>query len=221
MIAGPVNYFLKNNLINHYQQLDNFSLQTTTVGTFGLNHPILCNGANLAYKKEEFNLVSGFSDNNHIASGDDIFLLEKFRNRDPKRDRFIKSKDSIITTKPQGSWKEITNQRIRWASKTSKQKDVFSKLLGLIVFLTNLIVFIGLVLIIINSGFISYYISFLLIKIIVDYLILYQTSGFFKSKINILFFLINTSIYPIITIIVVIKSFKGNYRWKERTFNSK
>ncbi len=219
MIAGPVNYSLKNDLINQYQQLDNFSLQTTTVGAFGWKHPILCNGANLAYKKEEFNLVLGFLNNNHIASGDDIFLLEKFRSQHPKKVQFIKSRDSIVLTKAQGSWKNIINQRIRWASKTSKQKGVFSKLLGLVVFLSNLMVLIGLFLSVINLGLISYFISFLLIKTMVDFLILYPTSTFFKRKINVPFFLINTLIYPIITIVVVVKSLQGKYIWKGRTIN--
>jgi len=221
MIVGPVKYTLNNSLINNYQQLDNFSLQTTTVGAFGWNHPILCNGANLAYKKEEFDTVSGFSENDHIASGDDVFLLEKFRNRNPKSVQFIKSKDSLVVTKAQDSWKDIINQRVRWASKTSKQKDVFTLLLGGVVFLTNLLVTFGLIVSILQIGFYRFFFSFLLIKIIMDFIVLHRTSVFFRNKINIPYFLINTLLYPIITVIVVLKSFRGNYEWKGRAFNSK
>jgi len=219
MIVGPVRYFTENGLINQYQQLDNFSLQTTTIGSFGLHSPLLCNGANLAYKKEEFNLVSGFSKNNHIASGDDVFLLEKFKNTNPKRVQFIKSKDAIVLTQAQESWKGIINQRIRWASKTTKQKDSFIKLLGSIVFLANLFVFIGLFICIRNPSLTPYFISYISIKIFIDYLVLLPTAKFFRTKINILYFLANTFIYPIITIIVVAKSLKGDYIWKGRTYN--
>jgi hypothetical protein len=38
----------------------------------------LCNGANLAYKKTVFTELNGFQGNENIASGDDIFLFEKF-----------------------------------------------------------------------------------------------------------------------------------------------
>ena len=221
MIVGSVKYHSKNSWNNNYQQLDNFSLQTTTVGAFGWNHPILCNGANLVYKKEEFNAVSGFLENNHIASGDDIFLLEKFRNKNPKGVQFIKSKDSIVITKTQDSWKEVVNQRIRWASKTSKQKDFYTLLLGLIVFFTNLYVIVGWLVCMLQIGFWRSFLAFLIIKILLDLFIIQRTSGFFRNKINIPYYLINTLVYPIITVIVVLKSFQGNYQWKGRTFNSK
>ncbi len=221
MLVGPVKYFSEKGLINQYQQLDNFSLQTATVGLFGIQSPLLCNGANLAYKKEEFKAVSGFLGNNHIASGDDIFLLEKFRKRNPKRVQFIKSRDAIVITRPQNSWKSIINQRIRWASKTSKQKDIYTKLLGVIVFLSNLFVLSGLALCFLNTVFIFYFITFLAVKIIIDYTVLCQTSTFFGSKINVPYFLLNTLIYPIITVVVVAKALKGNYYWKGRIINSK
>ena len=219
MIVGPVQYFEKKGLINQYQKLDNYSLQTTTIGAFGLHSPLLCNGANLAYKKEEFQLVSGFSKNNHIASGDDIFLLEKFKKRNPNRIQFIKSKDAIVVTQPQDSWKGIINQRIRWASKTTKQDDFITKMLGIIVFIANMFLIFALILFLYNSNYIVFFIGFLMIKINIDYLLLLQTSMFFKTKINIPYFLINTLIYPIITVIVVLKSLKGNYIWKGRNYN--
>jgi len=219
MLVGPVQYFQGKGIINHYQQLDNYSLQTTTIGSFGLKNPLLCNGANLAYKKEEFKAVLGFSENSHIASGDDIFLLEKFKDRNSKGVQFIKNKDAIVLTRPQESWNSIINQRVRWASKTSKQKDFYTKLLGTVVFLTNLLVLIGILFCLLNKSYLSYYLIFFSIKIIVDYLVLIQTSSFFRNKINICYFLINTLIYPIITVIVVLKTIKGNYIWKDRTFN--
>lgn len=219
MVVGPVQYFKENSLINHYQQLDNYSLQTTTIGSFGLKSPLLCNGANLAYKKEEFKAVLGFSKNNHIASGDDVFLLEKFKKRNVKGVQFIKNKEAMVLTRPQGSWKSIINQRVRWASKISKQKDLFTKLLGTIIFLSNLLVLAGILLCLLNKPYFQYYLQFLMFKIFLDYLFLHQTSSFFRNKINVFYFLTNTLIYPIITVIVVLKAIKGNYIWKGRTYS--
>ena len=53
------------------------SLQGATIAGFALRNPFLCNGANMAYKKELFTNLHGFEGNNNLASGDDIFLLEK------------------------------------------------------------------------------------------------------------------------------------------------
>src|SRR5690606_261137 len=52
MVCGPVIYESNRSFIENYQQLDGFGLQTVTIGSFGLGNPLLCNGANLAYKKD-------------------------------------------------------------------------------------------------------------------------------------------------------------------------
>ncbi len=218
MLVGPVQYSTNKGIINQYQQLDNYSLQTTTIGSFGINNPLLCNGANFGYLKEVFNSVEGFSGNNHIASGDDLFLLEKFKKRNLKGIHFIKNKHAIIITRPQNSWKKIIRQRIRWTSKTSKQNNTISILLGLIVFLSNLFVFLGALYSLFESSLFPYYISFLFLKILLDYLFLRPTESFYKTKISIPIFLVNAIIYPIITIIVVFSTLGGSYTWKGRSF---
>ena len=76
-IAAPVKYNHDNTFLYRFQILDMLSLQGATIGGFGLKKPFLCNGANLAYRKDTFIEVNGFNGNGNIASGDDIFLLEK------------------------------------------------------------------------------------------------------------------------------------------------
>ncbi|MCB0465985.1 MAG: glycosyltransferase, partial [Aequorivita sp.] len=107
MVCGPVIYESNGSFIENFQQLDGLSLQAVTIGSFGLSNQLLCNGANLAYQKNAFIKVNGFSGNNHIASGDDIFLLEKMKKAFPKRVQFLKSKDAIVTTKSQQKWRNI------------------------------------------------------------------------------------------------------------------
>jgi glycosyltransferase involved in cell wall biosynthesis len=47
--------------------------------------PTMCNGANLAYRRAAFDAVGGYLDNNHLASGDDEFLLHKIHAAFPAR----------------------------------------------------------------------------------------------------------------------------------------
>ena len=77
MVVGGVIYKTKNNWFHQFQQLDLLSLQATTIGSFGIKKPFMCNGANFAYTKELFQKIGGFNTNNAIASGDDVFLLQK------------------------------------------------------------------------------------------------------------------------------------------------
>jgi biofilm PGA synthesis N-glycosyltransferase PgaC len=144
MVVAPVNYTVKNSFLEQFQLLDFMSLQGTTIGGFGIDFPFLCNGANLAYKKETFLKLNGFEGNNTIASGDDIFLFEKFLAADKKGVQFLKSKDAMVSTFPVKTMSDLIQQRVRWASKTSNIKSFVVKGIGILVFLTNLSVIFSL-----------------------------------------------------------------------------
>jgi cellulose synthase/poly-beta-1,6-N-acetylglucosamine synthase-like glycosyltransferase len=220
MVCGPVIYESNGSFIENFQQLDGLSLQSVTIGSFGLRNPLLCNGANLAYKKEAFLKVNGFSGNNHIASGDDIFLLEKMKKTFPKRIQFLKSKEAIVFTKPQQTWKNVINQRIRWASKTSKQKGLTSKVLGILVFLMNLSVLVFPFFMIFDTENLGFYLLLTAIKIIVDYVVVQQNFSLFGKKSSFWKFLPQTYMYAIIVLIVTLGSMRGNYSWKGRSFKN-
>ena len=63
MVVGPVSYETKSSILHHFQLLDFMSLQASTIGGFGIQKPFLCNGANLAYRKDVFREVDGFEGN--------------------------------------------------------------------------------------------------------------------------------------------------------------
>jgi len=218
MVCGPVIYKSNGSFIDNFQKLDGFSLQSITIGSFGLNIPLLNNGANLAYRKDAFLKVNGFSGNDHIASGDDIFLLERMKKHFPDRVHFLKTPDAIVSTKPQPSWRNVINQRIRWASKTSKQKNTTSILLGILVFLVNFSVLIIPAFMVFDFENILFYTSLLFFKIITDYLVVRQTALFFDEKIAFWKFLWQPFVYSFIVLAVVLGSFGGNYSWKGRTY---
>ena len=144
LIASPVAYEVQRTFINDFQNLEFLSFQGVTMGCFGHNKPIMCNGANLAYHKSIFYEVNGFEGNNHITSGDDVFLLEKVSQAYPKGTHFLKSNMSIVTTKSESSWSGIIQQRTRWAAKSGNYTYAFTKVLGALIFLTNLSLVSGL-----------------------------------------------------------------------------
>ena len=57
MVVGAVVYKTKNNWFHHFQQLDLLSLQGTTIASFGIGKPFMCNGANFAYTKNSLILI--------------------------------------------------------------------------------------------------------------------------------------------------------------------
>lgn len=214
MIVAPVNYKLENTFLAQFQLLDFMSMQGTTIGGFGINFPFLCNGANLGYKKANFINLNGFEGNNTMASGDDIFLFEKFVEVGKKNVQYLKSSEAIVDTFPVKTWKDLIHQRTRWAAKTSNFNSINVKLIGLVVLLTNLFVIVYLF----TGSLKTIYIPFGL-KLIVDWFLLKPTLQFFNHKMNFVKWYVPASLlYPFFSIYIIFKSIFFKYNWKGRSF---
>lgn len=216
MIASGVYYQTGNLVLDNFQQLDLMSLQGTTIGSFGNLQAFMCNGANFAYQKDFFEELNGFEGNDNIASGDDVFLLQKAITHSPKKVYFVKSNETLVLTQTEKSWSSLFHQRVRWASKTGNYSDKYSKQLGLSVFLMNLTCIISLLLWLTNFITLELFISVMILKFIVDYILIRNTANFFKVNLN--YFSLSSLIYPFFSSAIVFYSFLGSYKWKERTF---
>ena len=219
LIAAPVSYQTQRTFLEQFQLLDFLSLQASTIGSFGINKPFLCNGANLCYEKKAFMKVNGFEGNENIASGDDVFLLQKMVKQYPDKVHFLKSKEAIVKTNPQKSFKDLLSQRIRWAAKTTAYKSNFAKFVGITVLLMNLIV----VLTVISSIFyaLQWKLTFLIIitKLLLDYILLNKIYRFYNQKFLFQYYLLGGFLYPFFSLFVAIISFRTTYHWKGRKFN--
>jgi cellulose synthase/poly-beta-1,6-N-acetylglucosamine synthase-like glycosyltransferase len=219
MIVSSVVYDSKKSFLHHFQQLDLMSLQGATIGSFGLGLGFMCNGANFCYTKTLFEQLHGFKGNNKIASGDDVFLLQKAMNKHPEKVHFLKSKDTIVHTKPTNNWLELFSQRVRWASKTSAYQSVFGKDLAVIVFSGNLAIVLSLCLF--PYAFFSWNVLLLLfsLKFITDYILLYKTNRFLRKK-RMGYLFLSSVLYPFFCVGVAVFSWFGGYEWKGRKFKN-
>jgi len=218
MVVGAVVYKTKNNWFHHFQQLDLMSLQGTTIGSFGIEKPFMCNGANFAYTKKFFQELGGFGGINSTASGDDVLLLQKAVVANSDKVLYLKNKEFIVKTKPENDLFLLFMQRVRWASKTTSYKNVYAKSLAVVVLLMNL----SLVLVfgfwvlgkigIWNLSFVF------LIKYIIDYILLYKSNQYLNKGKFLLPFA-SSLIYPVFSSSVGIYSLFGSFAWKGRRFN--
>ena len=216
-IAAPVNYINENSFLNRFQILDILSLQGATIGGFGIKNPFLCNGANFAYKKEIFQSLNGFDNNSKIASGDDIFLLEKVAKTYPKRLHYLKCYHSIVKTNTQPSWETLISQRIRWAAKTSAY-NWFGKLTGIFVLLMNVLVIASFILSIFGFFSLRAWIYIMIIKFNIDFYLIYKSGSFFEQKEVLRSFIFGFIIYPFFSVYVALVSLFSKDTWKGRTF---
>lgn len=217
-IVAPVTYHGENSFFNRFQILDMLSLQGATIGGFGLAKPFLCNGANFAYRKKLFHDLNGFDGNSDIPSGDDIFLLEKFLKTDAKKVHYLKSKKAIVKTSPAKNSSELIQQRLRWASKTSRSSNTFSKIIGVIVFLSNLVCLALIPFVLFGYTSIKTALALFIIKFSIDFLLLFKTSRFFKQETILLSYIFSSLLYPFFCAYIVCLSLFKSYEWKGRTF---
>lgn len=224
MVAGPVICEAGDSFLHRFQALDFLSLQGSTMGGFGARdsipfiRPFMCNGANLCYDKKTFRQLGGYEGNKDIASGDDVFLLEKMLDKHESEVRFIKSKAALIRTRPKETWKSLIEQRKRWAAKSTSYKNGFARLVGLLVILTNLSLLAGLFLGVSGSASWSHLGILFVMKINLDFVLIYNTAPIGDQQEVMKSFVTSSLLYPFFVVWVALQSLTGNYVWKGRTY---
>ena len=219
-IASAVAYNTKNSFFDAFQALDFLSLQGTTIGAFGIHKAFMCNGANLAYKRSVFAEINGFEGNTNLASGDDVFLLQKVIQQKKFKIKYLKSRAHIVKTSPVKTVKDLLSQRIRWASKTKAYRGYFPKFLALSVFLVNLSLVISLPFLAFEILKIETIFFIWIGKMLIDASLLYQTAQFMWQTQAFKFYALSAIIYPFFVVISALASFFKTFEWKERTFNN-
>lgn len=181
MIIGPV--FLKtgNGIFNAFQQLEFNSLIMTGAGAAGIGHPIMCNGANLAFKKEAFMALEDPLKED-FKSGDDVFLMHNLKKESAEDIHFLKSYSGAVTTQAASGLKKFMKQRQRWASKANGYKDGDTVFTASIVFLISILPVLGALLMIIEWHYIQPILFTLIFKTGIDILFYQQSSTFFKHN---------------------------------------
>ncbi len=143
MICGPVTFLPETGLFDQLQTVEGASLIGSGGATLRLGLPTMCNGANLCYEKRVFTEVDGFAGTDHIASGDDEFLMHKisqYYTTERQPVRFLKSRAAIVQTGPHRSWGAFYGQRKRWASKWRAYASAGPSVVAVFVFCSNLAV---------------------------------------------------------------------------------
>jgi cellulose synthase/poly-beta-1,6-N-acetylglucosamine synthase-like glycosyltransferase len=217
LLAGPVAMENEPGMLRQFQLLDNLSLQLTTQGGFGWSRPFMCNGANLAFERSAFDQVGGYDGNNDLASGDDVFLLEKIQAAFPGSTDYLKDRDALIITQPVGSWKAVIAQRLRWASKTGRQQNWIPKLIGSTVVLTNLAMLALVPSLLWGILHLELLVGWVFLKLIGDTVVLLSSARTQGVSIKLNYLVAGWFCYPLVVLAVVIASLNSRYDWKGRS----
>ncbi|QDK80141.1 glycosyltransferase [Spirosoma sp. KCTC 42546] len=216
LISGPVTFTTEQTIFDSLQTVEFSSLIGTGACTMSLGFPTMCNGANLCYVKEVFSEVGGFTGVDHLASGDDEFLMHKIASRYPDGVRFLKSTDAIVRTQSHRSLRVFYNQRKRWASKWRAYESYLPSLLAIFVFLSNAAPVVAVVAW--WAGFLNGNVTLVVIglKAIPEFLFLRQILVFLQKKSSVRVIPLTQLIYPFYVLFFGLAAQGKGYIWKDR-----
>ncbi|MEN0005149.1 MAG: glycosyltransferase [Bacteroidota bacterium] len=133
-IAAPVAFHQEQALLGRFQTLDFMGMMVVTGAGIQSGKMHMSNGANLAYTREAFDAVGGFQQIDHLASGDDLFLMQKIAQQFPGQIYFLKNSAATVKTAPQATLREFIQQRLRWGTKSASYQEVFITFILAVVF---------------------------------------------------------------------------------------
>ncbi len=216
MIAAPVFIAPEKKPLTRFQQLDFLSLQATTLGSFSVGEPFMCNAANFAYRPDFFKQLGGFRGNEDFAGGDDVFLLQKAVDQNPNAVTYLLHPAATVYTKAVHSVSALISQRVRWASKAKAYKAGLGEELSVVVLAANLV----LVCSVIGwaMGFLSAVTLLILalLKFLPDVVLLVKASRKFGQKPRGIF--LSLLFYPVLVTAVALFAAPGKFSWKGRRF---
>lgn len=216
MLICPVMLESKPGFFNIFQELEFLGLQGITAGTALAGQPVMCNGANLAFRKEAY-LQNVNNLHPEIPSGDDVFLLHGLKKHNYTKIRWLESEYAIMITSPSETIKKYIVQRSRWISKAGAYSDRDTIISGLVTFLAVLTQLVTLLTGIFRPEVLLVSVSIFLLKSFPDFLILENTTRRYCKAHLMRWFLPCQLIYPFYVAAVVARSVFARDKWDKAT----
>ncbi|MFY8021778.1 MAG: glycosyltransferase [Bacteroidia bacterium] len=218
MIYAPVE-FSSNRTFEHLQALEFMGLVGIGGAAIRIKNPNMCSAANLAFKKDVFLEVGGYKDNQHIASGDDEFLLHKVFKFYPDQVFFLKDIRALVSTSPNASVEQLANQRRRWVSKSTRYDNRYITAILAAAYLFNLSIVLNFIVGIFNPAFLQTALIQIAVKTCIEGLFLFDILRFFQKRFLIWYLILAEPFHIIYVIIIGIWANFASYNWKGRTHN--
>lgn len=217
LISAPVSFHNESYWFEKIQTIEFQFLIGAAAACIKNGMPNTCNGANLAYTREIFNQVNGYDGINDLASGDDEMLLQKIGSIYPNGIGFLKSEKAIVSTYAKYHLKDFIQQRIRWASKTSKYFNWRVMLMVVLIFLFNLSILISIP-IAFYVDTIKQYVGIAIgFKMLFDGVFFYLTLSFFDKRKLLPYSILVEFFYTFYVVFIgLIGSSRTSYIWKNR-----
>ncbi|MCB0736686.1 MAG: glycosyltransferase [Bacteroidetes bacterium] len=218
-ISGPVVYST-HNWFQHLQGIEFLGLVILGGAYLQAKNPVLCNGANLAFKRDVFRELNGYKGNLHQASGDDIWFMHKVFAEYPHKMHFAKCNDLIVKTKPSSTLSEFVNQRKRWTAKNATyQRKTYTATLAMdYLFYLSIISAFVMALFIPNIWWLVALQAS--VKFVAELMLYASAQSFFRTKNWMLHYCFAFPFQIIYVVAIYPLSQFSKFNWKNRRFNA-
>ena len=197
LVICPITLAPLQNTWDKLQALEFQSLTASTAGAALGQHAIMCNGANLLFKRSLVDFNRDVFKTQYV-SGDDMFLLEHAKSIKASI-AYLKNRQAMAYTAPV-NWQHFWRQRLRWSSKSGAYSDVAIIVSAFVVLMVN----VSLLILPFFSPF--YLLIAFALKMLVDFLLLNSSSSFFRTSEHLWLYFLLLPIYPIY---IVFTAFAG------------
>ena len=216
--TGPVISKYSATILSAFQFLDFAALSQVVANGIHRESYFISNGANMAFTRQAYLDVGGMTSHVHIASGDDMFLIDSLSRAFPGRVAYIKDDNATCITEDVKKWPQFLNQRKRWASKVKRLPKSGSYFIQSMIFIVHLLIVSHLILIPFFGGLTLFTGIFLLfIKAVIDYLFLGVSCDFFNNRSPLKYFFFVFLLYFPYIIFTAYHGLMGSkYEWKGR-----
>lgn len=178
-----------------------------------LGTPLLCNGANLAFRRAFFR-QNVHRLNHKYASGDDIFLMLATRQGGGKS-IYVNAAAVVAQVSPPESLGELVRQRLRWLSKSGGYADFPLQALALATALANLVIVAGVALVLTGHLSLGIFISLLVAKIGAEGVLHLSGARFLGTTQPLYRIVLFGLLYPWYGTLLVLANLSGiSVRWK-------
>ena len=206
LVSGPVRMMPAVSFFQRFQALEFAALTGTGGASFLSGSPVLCNGANLAFKRGLF--LEAFPElHEELSSGDDMFLMLWAKKHCPSGMHFVRHPDAIVETQPVQSYRHFLQQRIRWASKSGHYRDTSLILLSILVFSLNAWIVVLLFLSLFNFEQIPVLIGVFTLKSLIDFYFLKPVCRFYDQEYLLKILLPSQLFYPFYILVTALSGF--------------
>lgn len=133
------------------QALEFMGLVAVGAGSIGLGRPTICNGANVAYRRQDYLAYHAAQDASVDPASDEL-LAQHLAEKQTGSVRFCAAPEALVTTPPATSMRAFWEQRRRWAATGARFKGGGLRTLVVLVYAFYVALLLGLLLLPLGSS---------------------------------------------------------------------